>query len=327
MKTKKQKLFAAVVVLLVIGFAFANVITNKRVVPVKDTNRSGYRAVEGYGLPEGVEVLKPTTQEPARPRPLLDERLEEPRLHPQPLEHGAEYYLPVRQWEREQVARYKQWLIDEGWVNPDGSQKYNPGRVIVQFKNEMRSMVQPDFSEATPAFGISSVDAINAAYNAQTLERVIEPEAIKLGSEALVMKHGLDLIYTITFDEDADVEEIANAYLSDPSIDEASPDWMSYPTNIPQHAEPNDPYWDSTSWSYQDMKILEAWNLETGSSGVEVAHICLGASASIGAHPDIGHLDLDLNYAGSFGGNNGSATTHATACVAMMSAENNNGIG
>jgi hypothetical protein len=72
------------------------------------------------------------------------------------------------------------------------------------------------------------------------------------------------------------------------------------------------------------MKCLEAWNVETGNTGVEVAHICLGSSASTGAHPDIAHLDLDLNYAGSYGGNNGSVTTHATACVALMSAENNN---
>jgi len=227
MKTKKQKLFAAVVVLLVIGFAFANVITGKRVVPVKDAGRSGYRAVEGYGLPEGVEVLKPTAEGPARPHQVLKASPVEVRLHEHPLEHGANYDLPVRQWEREQVAQYKQWLIDEGWVNPDGSQKYVPGHVIVQFKNEVRSMVQPDLSEATPAFGIPSVDAINATYNAQSLERVIKPEAIKLGTEALVMKHGLDLIYTITFDDDANVEEIANAYLNDPSISEASPDWMS----------------------------------------------------------------------------------------------------
>ncbi|OPX18330.1 hypothetical protein BXT86_01785 [candidate division WOR-3 bacterium 4484_100] len=256
-------------------------------------------------------------------------------LHPLNIKRQKSISLPykpagttqLRRWEKEQVKRWREYLIKEGWVNPDGSQKYIPGEVIVQFENRARSLIKTTTKNGVPVFGIQSIDKINKKYRAVSIERVIKPETIKKGKEQSVMKHGLDLIYLIKFPAEVDVKKISEEYLKDPAVKEASPNWQLYPMNIPQYPAPNDPYYTQTPWSWDEMKCREAWYLNTGLSGVKVCHIALGTSATRGAHPDYNNQDLDLNYAGSGGGNPGSVTTHATACAGCMAAENNNGYG
>ena len=258
-------------------------------------------------------------------------------LHPLNIKKQKSISLPykpaettqLRRWEKEQVKRWREYLVKEGWVNPDGSQKYIPGEVIVQFKNRARALIKTATRNGMPVFGIQSIDKINKKYRAVSIERVIKPETIKKGKKQSVMKHGLDLIYLIKFPSAVDVKKISEEYLKDPVVKEASPNWQLYPMNIPQYPAPNDPYYTQTPWSWDEMKCREAWYLNTGSSGVKVCHIALGPASNpnIGAHPDYNNQDLDLNYAGSGGGNAGSATTHATACAGCMAAENNNGYG
>ncbi len=88
----------------------------------------------------------------------------------------------------------------------------------------------------------------------------------------------LDGIYRLDLAPGSDVLQAAEALSTNAAIEWAEPDYLAYPTAIP-----NDPQYGS-QWGLTQIGAPAAWNLTTGSSSVSIALLDSGLDFS---HPDL----------------------------------------
>ena len=222
-----------------------------------------------------------------------------------------------QQIREEKIRKERERLIKEGYLNPDGSYKYIPGELVIQFKNDARKKIHISTTKAgVPAVGISTIDALNKQYNAQEIKRVVKEEEIANSKTAL--KHGIDLIYLSNFPKDKDMEKIAEEYRKDPNVKAVTPNYKLIPCDVPQKTEPTDPKY---TWEVENMHLREAWYVTTGHPNLRLCHMAWDSK------PDVGHSDLNAHWSGLSNdpGTAAGIDNHPTGCCGNMVAENNNG--
>ncbi len=204
--------------------------------------------------------------------------------------------------------------------------------------------------------GIASIDKLNQKYGAVKYTRIFR-DAGK--NEAKHRKYGLHLWYKVEYNTKAMPKELAKEYMNSADIEHANPEYKAELTSEPQTESltgtPNDPKF-SDQWHYEntgqnggtvgdDISLLEAWTLETGSSNVIVAiedggvdwdHIDLAGNMWVNPGEIAGNnIDDDNNgyiddiYGYNFGDNTGTIYVgdHGTHVAGTVAAETNNGTG
>lgn len=126
-------------------------------------------------------------------------------------------------------------------------------------------------------------------------------------------------VYKLTFGVNADVYSVIHAYLNDPNVEYAEPNYI-----YKIAGKPDDPYY-SKQWAHQIIDSESAWNIEVGDSEVLVAVVDTGI--------DYTHEDLVANYVslGYDWVNNDTDPMddhgHGTHCAGIIAATTNNSIG
>jgi len=314
---KKVTILFVILLLAVVSFAFITSVTKNHKIPSRKVSKEEM-LLEGITVLEPAPVVKPIKGAPGSKI-----------LHKiAPPSQLSKALLPVEETIPEKSKEWWDYVVKEGFVNPDHTMKYEPGVMVVQFKGEVRGRIHDKTMKGVLHTGLVSFDELNKKFHAGKMERVIKEN---LSRNELALKHHLDLIYLITFPLESDMETISRTYLNDPNVFQASPNYYpvphdipsqgmeeANPFNIPQETMPNDPNYD---WAPDIVKSREAWYLEKGSDAYRLCHMAAGG------RPNRTHADLNLNWSGYSGGAAASVTNHATGCVGCMVAETNNGTG
>jgi subtilisin family serine protease len=218
-------------------------------------------------------------------------------------------------------------------------------------------------------FGIRSLDVVHKQFKVNNLKRVFRDAGV---FEAKHRKYGLDRWYEITMDSTQSVETALAAFGGIEEVEKVEPVYRKHLTDVgPQGAKaimvdapptdgisangPNDPLF-SNQWHYNntgqtggrtgaDIRILNAWQLETGNPDVVVAVMDGGIQYD---HPDLAAnmwrnlneipgnaIDDDNNgyvddiYGYGFGDDVGDMVPdmHGTHVGGTIAAVTNNGIG
>jgi len=313
---KKVVIPAIILFLAVVSFASVSSIKRNSRIPSREVSTKDM-------LPEGVSILEPAPV--VKFSPGIPGFKTMHKIHP--ARELSKSLIPQAEIIPKKTQEWWDYVVREGYVNPDRTMKYEPGEMVIEFKKEIRGKIANESIKGALHTGLGSVDELNIKFQANMMQRAIKED---LSQDSLALKNSLDLIYIITFSSESDMEEISDAYLEDPNVHLASPNYYPVPHdisvhnmeesnifNIPQVGVPNDPNYD---WAPEIMKSRQAWNLSHGSSSVKICHMAAGG------RPNYAHTDLDRNWSGQSGGG-GSITSHATACCGCMVAETNNSTG
>ncbi|MBU8892286.1 MAG: S8 family serine peptidase [Bacteroidales bacterium] len=204
--------------------------------------------------------------------------------------------------------------------------------------------------------GIEGIDKLNQKYGVVKYTRIFRDAGI---NEAKHREYGLHLWYKIEFNTKAQPNELASEFKNSSDVEHANPEYKAQLTGLTDTKSltgtPNDPNF-SDQWHYEntgqnggtagdDISLLEAWTLETGSSNVIVAIEDGGVDWD---HPDLAgnmwvnpgeiagnNVDDDNNgyvddiYGYNFGDDKGEIYVgdHGTHVAGTVAAETNNGIG
>ncbi|CAL2108721.1 hypothetical protein T190115A13A_90067 [Tenacibaculum sp. 190524A02b] len=231
-----------------------------------------------------------------------------------------------------------------------------------------RNIILSSKKEGHAKFGIQDVDFCNKKVKATSIKRVFRYAG---KHEKKHRKHGLHLWYEIEFDKNIDINEAISLYKNNSEIE------IAHERNKTQRIEtnnnilkgkasnnkinkratfPNDPRFHE-QWHYHntgqedgiggsDIKLKEAWELETGDDRVIVSIMDYGVDPT---HPDLdgnmwvnsgeipgNNIDDDNNgyvddiYGYDFVANTGTIivnNNHGTHIAGTIAAETNNGIG
>ncbi len=116
----------------------------------------------------------------------------------------------------------------------------------------------------------------------------------------------------------ASLEDAARAYLSDPEVQYASPDWVMHKQEIP-----NDPSFGS-QWGMTTIQASQAWNRTHGSPGVRIAVLDTGINE---LHADLaGKVVARRDFTGSGSGTD-DIDGHGTHVAGIAAASTNNAAG
>jgi thermitase len=174
---------------------------------------------------------------------------------------------------------------DEG--SPLADAPYAPGRIVVKFKEDLRSAYVAQLHTSQGATVVAEIPQIGV--------QVLSVPEEKFGT----------LIAT---------------YQADSRVEYAEPDYIAQPAY-----EPNDPYYgDGTQWGLQKIQAPLAWDLSTGDPNVVIAVIDSGVDPN---HPDLagelvtGHnfLDGSSDTIDDYG--------HGTHVAGITAAATDNGVG
>lgn len=251
---------------------------------------------------------------------------------------------------------------------------FEPGIVRIKVTEELAQRLEtsPQSRNANDVLltGIQSIDVANIRYNATEVKRVFRPAG---KFEAKHRRYGLHLWYEIQIDKSASLPEVIASYLSIDDIVKAEPSYKKAiigsdradfgPVRVkekeikagPLTGAANDPMLGN-QWHYNntgqqggtpgsDIKLFQAWAIETGSPSVVIAVTDGGAQVN---HPDLaanmwvntgeiagnnidddnnGFVD-DVNGYG-FGDDTGTIAPddHGTHTSGTIAAVTNNGVG
>jgi subtilisin family serine protease len=211
--------------------------------------------------------------------------------------------------------------------------------------------------------GIAAVDQLNTQFKASSMKRVFRPAG---KYEAKHRKYGLHLWYEVKVSTAADVQSVVARYSQTAEIQKAEPVLAKRFSDDPSPmapirrekkltGPPNDPRYPE-QWHYNntgqgggtpgaDIKLPQAWAIETGKStvivavtdgGIQVNHPDLAANMWVNTNEipgnnidddNNGYVD-DINGYG-FGDNSGTIAPdeHGTHVGGTVAAVNNNGVG
>lgn len=157
---------------------------------------------------------------------------------------------------------------------PEGitSQDYIPDVIIIKYKASSESAVKTSFDKKSSAIKNTSLISLEKVfpgqeYKASTFSRSVPDD-------------GLNRIYRATIAKSAEIEEIINELLADPSIEYAEPSYIHHSSYTP-----NDTRYVMGQQSYLDIvKAPQAWNLIKNSSGIIIGIVDSGSELT---HPDL----------------------------------------
>ena len=175
-----------------------------------------------------------------------------------------------------------------------------PGQLIVKFKTNSDVNVdrvnKARLHDGGLSLGIPSLDALAQKYKVVEMRQMFKgakPEVVN-GEDFDLSHH-----YVVHFDEDANLDEVMQAYLSDPDVESVEKNGIhSF------YATPNDGYysyqWHLNQSNDHDVDAPEAWNIETGSTSTIVALLDSGTRYY---HPDLGGANASPTNPGASRGN------------------------
>lgn len=236
-----------------------------------------------------------------------------------------------------------------------------PNKVIVQFSEEAKLILNRSMAETQARTSISSIDALHQQLNVISMTQTIRTDPRFAAQHAA---YGLDRWYTIEFDASLSVSEVVEMYSLDQYIRHAEPSFQyetlgmpaSDPFSAAELAElmnanlPTDDPRLNEQWHYNntgqtggtpgaDISLFPAWEIEQGSSDIIVQVVDTGIDIN---HPDLQNMHWinpvsgpENGYDGDIHGwnhvNNNSniqdTNGHGSHCAGTIAAQNNNGIG
>ncbi len=173
---------------------------------------------------------------------------------------------------------------------------YVPGELIVQFTMPIEQIKGTQSRAGYLSLNMFSLDAIAEKYEVTAMRQVFP------GAKPTVKNgHATDLsrYHKIRFDPAADLNEVMNAYLSDPNVESVEKNGIHS-----MYATPNDGYysyqWYHNQTSDHDIDSPEAWDIESGSDALIIALLDSGTRYF---HPDLGGVNASISNPGASRGN------------------------
>lgn len=230
---------------------------------------------------------------------------------------------------------------------------YAPGEIVIKLKKNAPALSAADFSER--ATSIAPIIGKTDEPGERTLQPLARTAAVERVEE-IISRRGLDHVFVLKVDRDADIDALIDRLKSRDDIEYAEPNYRiklgSFTPNDPRYSD----QWGLKNWgSYiegnpttenADIKAGFAWDITTGSPDVIVAVTDTGVDIT---HPDLSRniyinpreipgngIDDDHNgYVDDVHGfnvadANGDTTDvagHGTQVAGIIAAETGNGMG
>lgn len=158
------------------------------------------------------------------------------------------------------------------------AEKYLPGEILIQFHQNYRDQIKFEVNEGHLQTNIPSVDRLIEKWQINNFDKVIKDP----NPNELAKSFSLDLLYSLYFSKDTDVEAVVKDFQKDPAIAFAGPNLM-----LPVDIIPNDPYFTS-QWHLHKTQAPLAWDATTGNPIYSVMAIDQGV--------DYNHDDLKNSF-------------------------------
>lgn len=251
---------------------------------------------------------------------------------------------------------------------PEQSNTFEWSRNSLYVKNKifLKTKTEIGISEATGEIstvtGIPSLDALNSKYKVSRIRRVFE---LNNGDVELYQKLEMSRIYVVHFEENADAYHVVSDFEKDSNVEYAEPvstGMAAGEKRTSENALPNDTYFNlqwylnnrgnikpSSGGSAkvgEDINILKAWDVETGSDEVIIAILDSGIEDESSDLKDRlwinkkeipnNNIDDDRNgYIDDYKGwdfayddnTNGDGFGHGTNIASVIGAKTNNAFG
>ena len=215
--------------------------------------------------------------------------------------------------------------------------EYVLGEIIVKFTPGTSDKARSDFK---------------SKYNVRSMEKLLKTDQ-SVNEKSIMnpfIKHGLDRLYLMRMSENVDVIKIVQAFNKNPNVEYAEPNYIVHIDTIPNDLS-------SSLWGLHntgqtggtpdaDIDAPEAWDIQTGSTGVVIAVIDTGVdynhedlAANIWTNPgetpdngvdDDGNSFIDDIYGWDFINNDNDPFDdhdHGTHCAGTIAAVGNNANG
>ncbi|PWJ43368.1 Ig-like domain-containing protein [Sediminitomix flava] len=226
-------------------------------------------------------------------------------------------------------------------------------KFAAQIESQIIASPMKSNSSQVLSVGLRNIDRLAAEYQIREMKRVF-PYAGKF--EEKHRKYGLHLWYDVSFSENVSVETVLNSFEGITEVTTCTPVFKYSTGDASVVQSPNDPSFGA-QWHYDntgqtggtvgaDIKLLEAWNVQTGDdrvvvsihdSGIDYNHEDLSGNIWVneGEIPNNGIDDDNNGYIDDvygwdfhYGTNDVyDYHSHGTHVAGTVAAENNNGIG
>ena len=130
--------------------------------------------------------------------------------------------------------------------------KFAPGEIILKFKSNVNIIPTLDKNSVVKT-GVPSIDILNEQYDVSSMDRIF-----KNRKETADDTYGFSRIYKLKIPKDSSIPTIVESYASNPNIEYAEPNYLSYTTYVP-----NDPRLDE-QWAHNNIHSFNAWDVEQG---------------------------------------------------------------
>ncbi len=223
---------------------------------------------------------------------------------------------------------------------------YAGNRILIQLTEKTiksPSFQHKDAQRGNIITGLSLLDKKIKKSNVNAMRKAF----IKVKNVEKDKQLGVSRWYMLEVPEDSDIKALIDEFKTDPDIQNATPDWIAYPADVP-----DDPLY-SNQWGHNNTgQLLDyCWNCGGHSNGtpvgtfgydgnIESAWTALGSYGDpsivigiIDTGVDRDHPDLNLVTGYDFGSDDGNPNDdsadpgHGTACSGVAAAIANNGIG
>jgi subtilisin family serine protease len=228
------------------------------------------------------------------------------------------------------------------------------GTIQLKFKPEYTNDLDENSyrydADGIAVFGLDVLDQLNKRYRVHAVDQMFDSPALDNKFEQRHRSWGFHLWYQLYLDSDEDIRQIVLAYRDTGLFEVVEPEYKKRLIGsdindldaegivgqiMPRDWVPDDPMFDD-QWHYlntgqqngtpgADIDLIEAWDIERGSSAVIVAIIDDGIQYT---HPDLADNmwdDIGYNFVNS--SNNVIPGNHGTHVAGTVAAVSNNGIG
>jgi subtilisin family serine protease len=232
---------------------------------------------------------------------------------------------------------------------------YEAGVLLIKFKSDYTDHLEQNpvlqLTDGSIRFNLAAVDNLNDLFAAQSVNQEFLHDAFNHTFTERHKAWGFHLWYRLTFNAASDMKDIVLQYQALNEIEIAEPEYRKrlievidpvYLTDIAttlsgvnQSWIPNDPQLNQ-QWHYHntgqtggtpgaDIDLFQAWDIETGNSGVIVAIVDDGIQFT---HPDIaGNMWPGIGFNFVSGSPNIQPGNHGTHVAGTVAAVSNNGVG
>jgi len=215
---------------------------------------------------------------------------------------------------------------------------FESGKISVKFYRNMkeRNILQSGNNSLNTFF----LNILNNQTHIIAFEPLFKQSLLNEDLKTQHEKYGLDLWYTLTFDSDIDVKRVYTELKKTSFFEVVEPVYKVHLNNENNQLNaiefiPNDPRFNE-QWHYyntgqangkigKDIKLNEAWDIETGKPSVIVSVHDMGIQLN---HPDLSQ-NIAINKGFNFIDNNDTISPgyHGTHVAGTIAAVNNNGVG